>query len=162
MGELVAAGMSARRTAACRADQSRRARGSIVACRRSVPRRREQCRRRDVQFGELVKEEIDGGNFAVPDDYEIGSGVNWRLARAARHPPDPTAIAYLLRWGERLILEVRMSSLDHACDAVDLVTAAVSTVRFVEDSVFVEDLIDRCASTDGVDLTEHVVEIAKQ
>src|ERR1700730_459494 len=37
-------------------------------------------------------------------------------ARAARHPPDPTAIAYLLRRGERLILEVRMSSLDHACD----------------------------------------------
>ena len=111
---------------------------------------------------ELVKEEIDGGNFAVPDDYEIGSGVSWRLARAARHPPDPTAIAYLLRRGERLILEVRMSSLDHACDAVDLVTAAVSTVRFVEHSVFVEDLIDRCASTHGVDLTEHVVEIAKR
>src|SRR5258708_26566767 len=63
---------------------------------------------------ELVKEEIDGGNLAVPDDYEIGSGVSWRLARAARHPPDPTAIAYLLRRGERLILEVRMSSLDHA------------------------------------------------
>jgi len=68
----------------------------------------------------LVKEEIDGGNLAVPDDYEIGSGVGWRLARAARYPPDPTAIAYLLRRGERLILEVRMSSLDHACDAVDL------------------------------------------
>ena len=77
----------------------------------------------------LVKEEIDGGNLAVPDDYEIGSGVSW-LVRAARHPPDPTAIADLLRRGERLILEVRMSSLDHACDAVDLVTAAVSAVRF--------------------------------
>lgn len=55
-----------------------------------------------------------------------------------------------------------MSSLDHACDAVDLVTAAVSAVRFVEHSVFVEDLIDRCAPTHGVDLTEHVVELAKQ
>src|SRR5882762_11977848 len=110
----------------------------------------------------LVKEEIDGGNFAVPDDYEIGSGVSWRLARAARHPPDPTAIAYLLRRGERLILEVRMSSLDHACDAVDLVTAAVSAVRFVEHGVFVEDLIDRCASTHWVDLAEHFVEIAKR
>jgi hypothetical protein len=111
---------------------------------------------------ELVKEEIDGGNFAVPDDYEIGSGVSRRLARAARHPPDPTAIAYLLRQGERLILEVRMSSLDHACDAVDLVTAAVSAVGFIEHTVFVEDLIDRRASTHGVDLTEHVVEIAKR
>jgi hypothetical protein len=58
--------------------------------------------------------------------------------------------------------EVRVSSLDHACDAVDLVTAAIRTVRFVEHSVFVEDFIDRCASTDGVDLTEHVVEISKQ
>jgi hypothetical protein len=74
----------------------------------------------------LDKEEIDGGNLAVPDDYEIGSGVSCRLARAARHPPDPTAIAYRLRRGERLILEVRMSSLDHACDAVDLVTSAVT------------------------------------
>src|SRR3981189_2928232 len=93
----------------------------------------------------LVKEEIDGGNLAVPDDYEIASGVSWRLARAARHPPHPTAIAYLLRRGERLILEVRMSSLDHACDPLDLVTAAVSAVRFVEHSVFVEDLIGRAA-----------------
>ena len=111
---------------------------------------------------ELVKEEIDGGNFAVSDDDEIGSGVSWWPARAARYPPDPTAIAYLLRRGERLILEVRMSSLDHACDAVDLVTAPVSTVRFVEHSVFVEDLIDRCASKHWDDLTEHLVEIAKQ
>src|SRR5437773_7215719 len=108
---------------------------------------------------ELVKAEIGGGTFSVPDDYALGSGVGWWLARAARHPPDPTAIAYLLRRGERLILEVRMSSLDHACDAVDLVTATVSTVRFVEHSVFVEYLIDRSASTHGVDLTEHLVEI---
>src|SRR5882672_2443211 len=92
----------------------------------------------------LVKEEIDGGNLAVPDDYEIGAGVSWLLAWAARHPPDPRAIAYLLRRGELLILEVRMSSLDHACDAVDLVTATVSPVRFVEHSVFVKDFIDRC------------------
>src|SRR5271163_3185930 len=42
---------------------------------------------------------------AAHDD-EIGSGVSWRLARAARHPSDPTAVAYLLRRGERLILEV--------------------------------------------------------
>jgi hypothetical protein len=115
-----------------------------------------------ASLGKLVKEEIDGGNLAVPDDYEIGSGVSWRLARAARYPPDPTAIAALLGPGERPILEVRMSSLDDAGDAVDLVTAAVSAVRFVEHRVFVEDLIDRCASTHGVDLTEHVVEIAKQ
>ena len=54
-----------------------------------------------------------------------------------------------------------MTSLDDACHAVDLITAAVSTVRFVEHSVFVEDFIDRCPSTDRVDFTEHVVEISK-
>jgi hypothetical protein len=110
----------------------------------------------------LVKEEIEGGNLAVPDDDEIGAGVSWRLAGGARHPPDPTAIAYLLRRGDRLILEVGMIGLDHACDAVDLVTAAVSALRFVEHPVFVEDLIDGGASTHGVDLTEHAVEIAKR
>src|SRR3981189_375314 len=111
---------------------------------------------------ELVKEETDGSNFSVPDDYEIGSGVSWWPARAARYPPDPTAIAYLLRRGERLILEVGMSSLDHPCDAVDLATATVSTVRFVEHSVFVEDFIDRCASTHGVNLTDNALHIAKR
>src|ERR1700757_5052335 len=111
---------------------------------------------------EIVKEEIDGGNLAVPGHYEVGSGVAWRLAGATRHPPDPTAIAHLLRRGERLIFEVRMTSLDHACDAVDFVAAAVSNVRFVEHGILVEDLVDRCAPTRGVDLTEHVVEIAKQ
>src|SRR5260370_8879534 len=54
-----------------------------------------------------------------------------------RHRPSPQA-------GDRLISEVRMSSLDHARDAVDLVAAAVNAVvRAVEHSVFVEDLIDR-------------------
>jgi|HubBroStandDraft_1064217.scaffolds.fasta_scaffold79083_2 hypothetical protein len=46
-----------------------------------------------------------------------------------------------------------MRSLDHAGDAVDLVPAAVGAVRFVEHGVFVEDLIDRGASTHGGDLT---------
>src|SRR5260221_6720564 len=56
-----------------------------------------------------------------------------------------------------------MSRLDHARDAVDLVAAAVNAAfRVVEASVFVEDLIDRDASTHGINLTEHVVEIAKQ
>ena len=63
---------------------------------------------------ELVKEEIDGSNLAVTGDYEIGSGVLWRAARATLHPPDPAAIAHLLRRGERWILKVRMSGLDHA------------------------------------------------
>jgi hypothetical protein len=55
-----------------------------------------------------------------------------------------------------------MSSLDYARDAVDLAAATVSAVGFVERGVSVEDFVDRCASAHGVDLTEHVVEIAKQ
>jgi len=111
----------------------------------------------------LVKEQIDGGNLAVPDDHEIGSGVSRRLARAAGNPTDATTIAHLLRRRDRLISEVGMSRLDHSRDAVDLAAASLNAAcRVVENSVFVEDLIDRDASTHGVNLTEHVVEIAKQ
>jgi hypothetical protein len=110
----------------------------------------------------LVKEKIDGGNLAIPGDDEIGSGVSRGLVKAARHPADPPAIADHLRRGERLISEVRMTSLDHACDAVDLVATAVSAVGFVEYGVFVEDFVDCCASTHGINLSEHIMQIAKQ
>ena len=110
----------------------------------------------------LVEEEINSGNLAVPGDDEIGSGVSRRLGRAARHPTNPPHIAHHFRRGERLISEVGMSSLDHARDAVDLVAAAVNAVGLVEHGVFVEDLVDRVASTNGIILSEHVMEIAEQ
>src|SRR4029077_3544437 len=55
-----------------------------------------------------------------------------------------------------------MSSLDHAGDAVDLVATAVNAVGLVEYGVFVEDLVDRFASAHGINLSEHVMEVAKQ
>jgi hypothetical protein len=56
-----------------------------------------------------------------------------------------------------------MVSLDQACDAVDLVAAAVNTTfGIMEHCVFMEDLIDRLASASGIRLAEHVVEVAKQ
>jgi hypothetical protein len=56
-----------------------------------------------------------------------------------------------------------MSSLNDACDVIDFFAAAVSAAfGVVEHGVFVEDLVDRCAPTHGIDPTEHVVEIAKQ
>jgi hypothetical protein len=101
----------------------------------------------------LVKEEINGGNLAVSGDDEIGSGVSRRLGRAARHPTNPTPIAHHFKRGERPISEVRMSSLDHPRDAVDLVAAAVNAVGLVEYGVFVENLVDRCVSTHGINLS---------
>jgi len=93
---------------------------------------------------ELVKKKVHGNNLAIPDDREVGSRVSWRLVGAARHPPDPTRIANFLRRGQRLILEVRMTGLDHARDAVDLITATVNAaLGVVEYSVFVEDLVNR-------------------
>jgi hypothetical protein len=44
---------------------------------------------------ERVKEEVEGGDLAVPGDDEIGPGVSRRLAGAAGYPPDATAIAQL-------------------------------------------------------------------
>ena len=48
---------------------------------------------------QLVEEEINGGNPAVPGDDEIRSGVCWSIARAARYPWDPPAIAQFLGLG---------------------------------------------------------------
>jgi hypothetical protein len=47
--------------------------------------------------------------------------------------------------------------LDHPRDAADLVAAAVSAIGLVEHGVFVEDFIDRCTSTPGIILFEHVI-----
>src|SRR5262249_12547219 len=58
--------------------------------------------------GKLVKEEIDGGNLGVPGDNEIGSGVRRRLARAARHPTNPSML------GVRF-LDVDFMRINSAC-----------------------------------------------
>src|SRR6201981_2275812 len=84
-----------------------------------------------------VEKEIDGGNPAVPGDEEISPGVGWRLAGTPRHPPDPRSVAQLFWVADRLILKVRMSSLDYARDAVDRVAAAVgAVVGVVEHAIF--------------------------
>jgi len=54
-------------------------------------------------------------------------------------------------------------SLDHPRYAVDLVPAVVNAAFGVmENSVFVEKIIDCCASAHGINLTEYMVETAKQ
>src|SRR5580692_6886259 len=108
-----------------------------------------------------IEKEIDGGNLAVPGDEEISPGISWRLAGGTRHPPDPRGVAQLFWLADRLILKVRMSSLDHARDAVDLVAATVGTrVRVVEHAIFVVELVNGGAATCGVDFAEDIVKTA--
>src|SRR4029077_16070457 len=92
--------------------------------------------------GQLVEKEIKGGDPAVPGNDEISPGVLWRLTRPARYPFDPAAIAQFLGFCNWLILKVRMSSPDSACDAIDLVPATVDT-RFgvIEHAIFGPDLV---------------------
>jgi hypothetical protein len=88
--------------------------------------------------GQLVEKEINGGNPAVPGNDEISPGVSWRLTRAARYPLDPPAIAQFLWLGNWLILKVRVSSLDRARDAIELVAATVDATWLVEYAISVK------------------------
>ena len=74
---------------------------------------------------DCVEKEIKGGNPAVPGNDEISPGVGRRLARAARYPLDPPAVAQFLGLGNWLISKVRVSCPDRARDAINLVAATV-------------------------------------
>src|SRR4029077_5909788 len=114
-------------------------------------------------FIRVVEKEINGGNPAVPGNDEIGSGVSRRITRSARYPSDQPAIARFRGLGNWLIEKVRVSSLDRACDAIDLVTATVNSLAgVVEHTVFGVDLVDGRAPTSGVVFTEDVAKITDQ
>src|SRR5207247_1561074 len=72
---------------------------------------------------------------------------------------------YSFSWRERLVApaaglfalpeaKVRVSSLDRARDAIDLVAATVDAPRLVEHAIFGADLVDRRAAARGVVFTE--------
>jgi len=106
---------------------------------------------------------MNGGNPAVPGNDEISPGVSWRLARPALYPLDPSAIAHFVGSCNWLISKVGVSSPDRAGDAIDFVAATVNgPAGFVEHAVFGKDLVDGCAPTLPVVLTEDIVEIAGQ
>ena len=94
---------------------------------------------RQVQLTVACRKEVDGGDPAVPGNDEIGPGVSRRLTRAARHPLDPPAVARFLGRANRLISKVRVSRLDRARDAIDLVPATVDASGLVEAAIFGED-----------------------
>jgi len=76
---------------------------------------------------------------------------------------DAPAIAQFLGLGNRLVSKVRMSALDRARDAIDLVAATIDApVGVVEHAIFGEDLVDGRASARGVVFTEDVLKIADQ
>src|SRR5437773_11247617 len=102
-------------------------------------------------------------NPAVPGNDEISPGVSWRLTRAARYPLDPPTIAQFLGPNNWLIAKVRVSSLDLARDAIDLVAATVDALGgVVEHAIFGVDLVVSRAPTRAVVFTEDVVETASQ
>ena len=74
---------------------------------------------------------------------------------------DSPAIAQSLRFCNWLISKVRVSSLDRASDAIDLVAATVDAPGLVERAIFGEDLVDGRAPPRGVIFTEDVVKIAE-
>ena len=76
---------------------------------------------------------------------------------------DPPAIAQFLGLGNWLISKVRVSRLDRARDAMDLVVATVEAPGgVVEHAIFGEDLVDGRTPTRGVVFTEDLVKIAGQ
>jgi len=77
---------------------------------------------------QLVEEEIDSSYSTVPSNDEVRSSVRRRLTWPARYPADPTTITRHIGLGDRLVLKVRMSSLDHSRNPINLVTAAVDAV----------------------------------
>ena len=81
----------------------------------------------EFSSGAFVKKHNNVGNPAVPSNEEISPGVSWHLTKAARYPFNPSVIAQLLGRGNGLILKVRVSGPELACDAVDLVSAAEYT-----------------------------------
>ena len=122
-------------------------------------------RRALVNLGDLscqfVEKEIKGGNTAVPGDDEISPGVIWFLARPARYPLHPPAIAHFLGLGDWRIAKVRVSHPDRARKAVDLVTAAAHALAgIVEYPIFGVELFGGCAPARGVVFPENLLKIA--
>jgi hypothetical protein len=117
-----------------------------------VQQLRVACRKRDK-----------GRHPAVSGNDEISPGVSWRLTGAARYPLDPPAIAQFLGLSNWLISKVRVSRLDRARDAIDLVVATVEAPGgVVEHAIFGEDLLDGRTPTRGVVFTEDLLKIAGQ
>jgi hypothetical protein len=72
------------------------------------------------------------------------------------------AIAQFLGLGNWLKSKFRVSRLDGARDAIDLVAATVDAAGLEEHAIFSENLIDGRAPTHTVIFTKHVLKIPDQ
>ncbi len=63
---------------------------------------------------------------------------------------------------DRLILEVGMCRLDHACDAVDFVRAPIDAVGLIKNGILVKHFLDRRTPSDGITLAEDILQIARE
>src|SRR5690242_15485469 len=105
----------------------------------------------DSSSGPLVEKHVKRYDPAVPHDDEIPPGVSRHFTRASRYPWNHPCIAIFLRSGSHLISKVRMSRLDHARDAIDLVAATNSALAgIVEHAIFGPEFVDGRTPTRGI------------
>src|SRR5579863_3888780 len=113
--------------------------------------------------GPLVEKHVKRYDPTVPHDDEIPSGVSRHFARASRDPWNHPCTAIFLRSVSHLISKIRMSRLDRARDAIDLVAATNSPFTgIVEHAVFGPELVDGRTPARGIVFTEDVAKISDQ
>src|SRR4029077_12868228 len=117
----------------------------------------------DSISGPLVEKHVKRYDPAVLHDDEIPPGVSRHFTRASRYPWNHPCIAIFLRSGSHLVPKVRMSRLDRARDAIDLVAAPNSALAgIVEHAIFGPEFVDGRAPTRGIVFTEDVAKISDQ
>jgi hypothetical protein len=88
-------------------------------------------------------------------------GVSWSLPRRAGLPSDAAAVAHFFGLSNWLILKIRVSGLDRARDATDLVAASVdASLGTVEYAILGKYLVYGRAPTRRIVFTEDVAKIA--
>src|SRR5712671_3377075 len=118
---------------------------------------------RPVYSRQLVEKHVKRFDPAVPRDDEVPPGVSRHFTRASRYPWNHPCIAIFLRSGSHLISKVRMSRLDRARDAIDLVAATNGTLaRIVEHAIFGPELVDGRSPARGIVFTKDVAKISDQ
>ena len=90
-----------------------------------------------------VEEEIERGNAAVLDRYEIGPGIGGPVSWPARDSPKASrGPLQFFGLADRSVGEIRVHRPDGTRDLVDFRPAAVDAIRTIEDRVFSLDLFD--------------------